>query len=58
MNFKYSEKLPISEAKNKDLKFLLESKIISNDYKHFYDELPTINKPQLHLVSPDYEDSE
>lgn len=54
---KYSKRLPISEAKKKDLQYLLKTKIIPSHYKHFYDNLPTIKKFQP-SVSSDDEDTE
>lgn len=57
LSSKYAEKLPISEAKKKDLNYLLATKIIPSDYKNFYDELPTTKKSNLQVPS-DEEDTE
>lgn len=35
LDIKYSKKIPISEAKKKDLKYLMNCKIIPNDYYQF-----------------------
>jgi len=53
LSSKYAEKIPISEAKKKDLEYLLETKIIPNDYKYFYDELPTTKQCQPLVFSDD-----
>jgi len=53
LSSKYAEKLAISEAKKKDLQYLLATKIIPNDYKYFYDELPTTKQCQPEAYSDD-----
>jgi len=53
LDIKFSKKIPISEAKKKDLKYLMNCKIILNDYYQFYNDLQTTNKCQPQMYSDD-----
>lgn len=42
----YTKQIPISEAKKKDLLYLLEMKIIPPDYKHYIEAIPSTSRPK------------
>uniref|UniRef100_A0A6P7GN78 Uncharacterized protein LOC114344462 n=1 Tax=Diabrotica virgifera virgifera TaxID=50390 RepID=A0A6P7GN78_DIAVI len=57
LNRKYTSRLPISQKKKKDLVFLLEKKVIPEDYENFIKEIPQTKEPTV-LNASDLENSD
>ncbi|KAK7500448.1 hypothetical protein BaRGS_00008355 [Batillaria attramentaria] len=53
---RYTEKLPVSEAKKRDLVSLCRSGVIPEDHHPFYENLPTASSKVDRLEEPDVED--
>ncbi|KAK7489266.1 hypothetical protein BaRGS_00019518 [Batillaria attramentaria] len=53
---RYTEKLPVSEAKKQDLLSLCRSGVIPEDHHPFYENLPTASSKVDRLEEPDVED--
>jgi len=52
----YSDRLPISAAKKKDLMKLVDDKVIPSDYRSFYENLPTSSSAADFLPMRDIQD--